>query len=156
MTWADRIVGREAVDPRSIEPHPDNWREHPGEQLETLARVIDDVGQIAPLIVSKRTRRVLNGHARLRLAIEQGLNSVEVVWVDVEEADELAVLASFDAVAQMRDVRQDRLRSLLQSERVRGFARTLHPEALDEYERRRELLSRQAAGEETPAPATRE
>lgn len=118
MSWAERIVGRGQVAPASLKPHPGNWREHPPEQLEALARILGDVGQIAPVIVSKRTNHVLNGHARLRLAIDQGLDTVEVVWVDVPEADELAVLASFDAVAMLRDVRQRRAMDLMRSTRV--------------------------------------
>ena len=109
MTWLDRIVSFEHVPPSTLRPHPENWREHPDEQLAMIKRSIDDLGQIMPLICSKRTGHVLNGHGRLQVALDQGVELVAVAWVDVDEEGELSVLASFDSVARMRTVREDRL-----------------------------------------------
>lgn len=119
IKWRDRIIGLDRVDPRSLTAHPDNVRVHPAEQMKALEQLIGDVGQIAPIIASKSTGRVLNGHARLQLALDQERSSLEVLWVDVDEVDELAVLASFDAVAAMRDVKREEWAGLLRSASVR-------------------------------------
>ena len=116
--WANRVLGREQVDPLSLKPHGGNPRLHPVAQMKALERIFSDLGQIAPLIVNKRTRTVLNGHARLRLSLEQDQKSVDVCWVDVDEDDEDAVIASFDAVGQMYSVKEQQAARLFNDARV--------------------------------------
>jgi len=109
----------EEVDPRSLEAHEGNWRLHPEKQLEILERLLGDLGQIGAIVASQRTRRVLNGHARLRIAIEREVPSVLVQWVDLSPDEEDSVLATFDAVAGMRTTREDRWARLLRRDEVK-------------------------------------
>lgn len=121
--WADRTAEMEEVDPSTLREHPDNWRLHSDEQLAILSRILGDLGQIGGIIASKRSRLVLNGHARLRLAIDQGVRRVLVQWVDVTEEEERRVLATFDSVAAMRDTRKEQLLKLVEDEEVARLSR---------------------------------
>jgi len=114
-----RLGEVEEVDPHTLREHQRNWRVHPAKQLEILERLLGDLGQIGAIIASKWTRTVLNGHARLRIALETDQPSVLVQWVDVTQEEEDVVLASFDAVGAMRTTREDRLMKLMESDHVR-------------------------------------
>ena len=108
-----RIVGSDVVDARELTPHPDNWRTHPVEQLLALETAIERVGWVDEVIVSKRTGRVLNGHARVAIALREGSDHlVPVSYVDLDENEELEVLATFDALTSMAAAEPDRTESL--------------------------------------------
>lgn len=113
--WRNRIVGYEEVDPRTLKPHEQNWRTHPGEQRVAMAGILDDVGVADAIKVSKRTGRILDGHLRHDLAIREGERTVPVLWLDVSEAEERKILATHDAVAGLAGIDQDNLDSLLSS-----------------------------------------
>jgi hypothetical protein len=59
---------------------------------------------MAPIVVSERTQRVLDGHLRHALAIRHGITLLDAVFVDVDEDGELLVLATFDAVGFMAEL----------------------------------------------------
>jgi len=54
--------------------------------------------------VSENSGRVLNGHARLELALETGQARVGVTFVDVTEEEEAWILATYDAIGRMAGV----------------------------------------------------
>lgn len=70
-----------------------NARVHGQRNIEAIRTSVRRFGFVSPLVVNRRDRRVLGGNARLMVAREMGLESVPVVWVDLEmrEADALAI-----------------------------------------------------------------
>lgn len=111
--WANRIVGQDTVDPSTLNPNPENWREHPASQRAALADVLGAVGWIDQVIVNKRTGRMIDGHLRVHLAVEQGETSIPVMYVDLNEDEERMVLASFDAITSLATTNADKLTELL-------------------------------------------
>ena len=65
------------------------------------------------MIVNRQTGHVLNGHLRVNLAIEHGEREVDVIYVDLTEAEERLVLATFDQAAKGATVNGDPLGALL-------------------------------------------
>jgi hypothetical protein len=112
-TWRSRIVREADVDPTTLQPNPRNWRLHPDSQRGALDAVLGEVGWVQRLIVNERTGHVVDGHARLELAVERGEPSVPVIYVDLDEAEEALVLASLDPLAAMAEMDGERLGALL-------------------------------------------
>ena len=112
-TWRNRIVGHADVDPAKLVKHPANWRIHPAEQTKALNAVLDEVGWVQNVIVSKHTSRIVDGHARVAAAIARGEKSVPVVLVELTEAEEKKILAVLDPTAAMAGMDEQKLRELL-------------------------------------------
>jgi site-specific DNA-methyltransferase (adenine-specific) len=112
-TWSNRIVGHADVPPDQLLANPENWRKHPTFQRKALAGVLSDVGVVQSVIVNKRTGRLVDGHLRVELALEQGQPTVPVVYVDLSEADELKILATIDPVSGLAETDREALASVL-------------------------------------------
>ena len=57
-------------------------------EYQKLRRSIETFGYIEPIIWNERTGRVVGGHQRLKVLLEQGREDIEAVVVDLEEKDE--------------------------------------------------------------------
>lgn len=96
--WANRIVRYDpAVDPEQLLAHPANARIHPRVQARALIEGLSRVGWVAPVIVNERTGFVVDGHLRIGEAISAD-ETVPVAYVDLSEAEEAEVLATFDPI----------------------------------------------------------
>ena len=113
--WRNRILGAGTAAPSELVANPRNWRTHPAAQQRALAAVLDEVGWVQNVIVNKRSGFVVDGHARVALAVENGEPSIPVVWVDLSEAEEALVLASLDPLAGMATADAGKLAELLQA-----------------------------------------
>ncbi len=112
-TLKNRIVAHGTVDPNSLFPNPKNWRRHSKAQQAALAGVMDQVGWVQDVIVNRRTGRLIDGHLRVALAIERGEPSVPVLYVDLDEAEEALILATFDPIGAMAAADAPQLEQLL-------------------------------------------
>lgn len=92
----------EYVDPTDLVPDPDNPRRIDDDELERLRAGIRRFGFVVPLVVNQ-DRRIVGGHQRHRIAVDEGIGRVPVVTVDVDddEARTLNVLLN-NAQAQGR------------------------------------------------------
>lgn len=98
----DRLAGEGLVDPRELQPHPDNWRVHRDDQRESMEAALDELGNLDRLIVNRRNNRIIDGHLRHQLALERGDATVPVQWVDLDtDEEESAALALFDSLGRM-------------------------------------------------------
>jgi len=88
-------------DPRTLQPHPQNYRQHNNEQRTVFSEVLSDVGWIAPLIFNARTSTLIDGHMRRDEAIERNLDEVPVLVIDIDPARESEVLYFFDRIGMM-------------------------------------------------------
>src|ERR1700722_15600770 len=93
--WRNRIVGHGEEDPTQLLANPRNWRLHPKAQQDALAGVLEQVGWVQDVIVNKRTGFVVDGHARVALALSAG-ERVPVVYVDLSEQEEALIIATLD------------------------------------------------------------
>lgn len=102
----------EWLDPRSLTPHSENYRLHPTNQRRALERGLKTLGWLTPLVLNRRTGRLLDGHLRREEAIERGLEAVPVVVVDIPEEREHAALGIIDTVSGMA-LEDDELKSVI-------------------------------------------
>ena len=94
--------------------HELNARRHPGQQREALRGSLNAVGWIAPVIVSKRTGKLLDGHARIEEALTKDeAGRVPFVSVDVDEAEEALILGTFDPITNQATYDREALDGLL-------------------------------------------
>jgi len=111
--WRSRIVGQGQEAPDQLLANPRNWRMHPKTQLDALAGVLYPVRWVQNIIVNQRTGYVIDGHARIALAISRGEPSVPVVYVDLDENEEGIILAALDPLAGMAITDKAKLAELL-------------------------------------------
>ncbi len=111
--WRNRITGHGEEAPDQLLANPLNWRVHPKAQQDALAAVLDQVGWVQDVIVNQRTGHVVDGHARIALAISKQEPSIPVVYVDLDEDEERLILASLDPLSAMATTDHDAMRELL-------------------------------------------
>jgi len=112
--WANRIVGEAELSPADIAAHPLNWRLHPNAQQAALSGVLSEVGWVQRCIINQRTGRLVDGHLRVSLALREGVATVPVLYVDLDEREEALVLATLDPIAAMAGADAERLAALLE------------------------------------------
>ena len=100
------------MDPEQLLANPKNWRIHPKNQQDALVGVLSEVGWVQDVIVNKQTGFVVDGHARVALAIKAG-ERVPVVYVDLSEKEEALILATLDPLSAMAVKDEDLLASLV-------------------------------------------
>jgi len=94
--------------------HPLNWRGHPQTQAKALSGMLDKVGWVQDVIVNRTTGRLLDGHLRVELAAKRGAKTpLPVKWVELEEEEERAVLATLDPIGAMAIADVDVLKTLV-------------------------------------------
>jgi len=129
VTWHNAIVGYDPAYPvDQLLAHPRNPKIHPTAQTEAVKAIIARVGWLDAVKVNVRTQHVLDGHDRIKAAMQAGQPTVPVLFVDVPEADEGLVLGSFDyvgALAGTDPAVYDELLAALQDEDARLLA-SLH------------------------------
>ena len=111
--WRNRITGHGEEAPDQLLANPRNWRVHPKAQQDALSAVLDQVGWVQDVIVNQRTGHVVDGHARIALAISKQEPSIPVVYVDLDEEEERLILASLDPLSAMATTDQEMLDDLL-------------------------------------------
>lgn len=112
-TWRNRIIGSGEEAPDQLLANPANWRIHPKAQQDALAGALDAVGWVAQVLVNRRTGFVVDGHARVALALARGEPTVPVLYVDLEPEEEALVLATLDPIGAMAGRDEEKLRALL-------------------------------------------
>ena len=113
MTWRNRIIGEGEEAPDQLLANPRNARRHPQAQQAALADVLAQVGVVQRVIVNKRTGYVVDGHARIALALRSGQPTIPVVYVDLEEREEALILATLDPIGAMATYDGEALDALL-------------------------------------------
>jgi ParB-like chromosome segregation protein Spo0J len=109
-----RIVGHREEAPDNLTANPLNFRRHPKEQLNALKGSMKELGWIKTVIVNKRSGYVLDGHARVEEAIRQGLPSIPVTYVDLDENEEKLALAVLDPITELAYRDDETLKLLLE------------------------------------------
>lgn len=114
--WRNRITDSGEQAANQFLAHDLNARRHPAKQREALRGSLNAVGWVAPVIVSARTGKLLDGHARIEEALSKDENAlVPYVTVDVTEQEERVILASFDPITGLATYDREVLDALLKS-----------------------------------------
>ncbi len=112
--WKNRIVEYGEMPANQYLAHELNARRHPGKQREALIGSLNEVGWVAPVIVSARTGKLLDGHARIEETLTKDEEAmVPFVKVDVSENEERTILASFDPITGLATYDREALDALL-------------------------------------------
>lgn len=112
--FANRIVGyRPSVDPRELQPNPDNPRVHPQQQRDAIRGVLSEIGWVGTAIYNVRTGRLVDGHERQQEAIVTG-TTMPVLDVDLSPDEERLVMATFDPLAALASYDEQTLGTLLE------------------------------------------
>lgn len=111
--WSNRIVRHGTADPAQLAANPRNWRIHPQAQQDALRGVLSDVGWVQSVIVNESTGYVVDGHARIALALRTGQATVPVTYVDLTHDEEALILATLDPIAAMAVADAEQLEQLL-------------------------------------------
>lgn len=120
--WQSRIVGEGDEAPDQLLANPANFRVHPGDQAQALAGALGTLGWVTRVIVNKRTGHVIDGHLRVKLALQRGEASVPVTYVDLSEPEEQLALATLDPISAMAGTDKDMLDALLDGIEVEDAA----------------------------------
>src|SRR5579883_2442809 len=99
--WKNKIVGHDEVDPAVLVANDRNWRKHPEFQRKALRGAIGDVGFICSVTVNRRTNRIIDGHLRVDLALADGVPTIAVEYVDLDDAEEAEALATIDPLVSL-------------------------------------------------------
>lgn len=81
-------------------------------EYQKLRRSMETFGYVEPIIWNERTGRVVGGHQRLKVLLEQGREDIEAVVVDLEERDEKVLNVLLNKVKGRWDI--GKLADLLQ------------------------------------------
>ena len=111
--YRSRITGLRRVKASDLTPHPENWREHPPEQIGALEGVLGDVGFAGAVLARELPDgrlQIIDGHAR---AETMGDQEVPVLVTDLDEDEARLVLATYDPIGAMAESNGEALTALL-------------------------------------------
>ena len=98
-------------DPKELADNPENWRRHPYQQIAALKDIIAEVGWAGALLYNERTKRLIDGHARKKLAAKDG--KVPVLIGSWTEDQERKILLTLDPIAAMAEGDKGAIEKLL-------------------------------------------
>jgi ParB-like chromosome segregation protein Spo0J len=102
------------VKTESVVPNPRNPNQHPDDQIELLAKIIDAQGWRNPIVVSDRSGFITKGHGRLLAAQHLGKTLVPVDVQHYEnEAAEHADLIADNRIAELSEMDRGALAELI-------------------------------------------
>lgn len=113
MSFKNRIVGEGDEAPDSLLANPLNFRRHPQFQQDALKGVLNEVGFVQRVIVNRRTNQIVDGHARVEIALRENQPTIPVLYVDLSESEEALVLATLDPIGALATQDDAALRALL-------------------------------------------
>lgn len=96
VAFKSRIVGEGEEDPTQLLANPLNWRVHPNFQKEGVRDALKEIGFIQRVIVNKTTGHLVDGHLRVSIAMEEGLDAIPVEYVELTIEEEKKALATLD------------------------------------------------------------
>ncbi len=99
--------------PAELAENPANWRRHPEAQINALSDVLSEVGWAGACLYNERTQRLIDGHARKKVALDQGAERIPVLVGSWDEETERKILATLDPLASMAEADVVKLDALL-------------------------------------------
>jgi len=78
----------ELIDPKKLKHHPKNRNNHPDDQIDRLAKILNYQGWRYAIKVSKKSGFITSGHGRVITAIKNKWKQVPVVYQDYDDEDQ--------------------------------------------------------------------
>ena len=97
-----------------------NPRKISGEAYGGLGASIDRFGLLLPIVWNERSGNIVGGHQRYRQLIEKGEESTEVVVVDFDETEEIALNIALNSGTLRGDFSEDASAMLERASKVTG------------------------------------
>ncbi len=102
------------MNPKDLVGNPRNPNQHPKDQIELLAHIIQSQGWRAPITVSNQSGYVVRGHGRLAAALNFGAESVPVDYQNyANEAEEWADLIADNRLAELSEIDNTKIADLI-------------------------------------------
>jgi hypothetical protein len=140
------------VDPKTLNPHELNWRQHPPYQTEVVSELIEKHGWIVPLVANRISGRLIDGHDRRKIAISKGIPAVPVIVGSWPVEQEPEILASLDPSAMLAQGDPEALHRLMQQLADPAPVIKQLIDSVAEGAGVLEMLEQRAAGTAEPAP----
>jgi DNA modification methylase len=99
--------------PGELADNPRNWRRHPARQIAALRDAIAEVGWAGACLFNERTGRMIDGHLRRQMALDQGRTQIPVLIGSWDEATEAKILATLDPIGALAEADAAQLEALL-------------------------------------------
>lgn len=99
--------------PAELAENPANWRTHPAAQIDALTGAIAEVGWAGACLFNERTNRLVDGHARRKVAIDQRTDKIPVLVGNWTDEQEKKILATLDPLSAMAEANKEKLDALL-------------------------------------------
>lgn len=102
------------TDPRTLTPHPRNYRKHPQSQLRHIIDSIETHGFYRNVVVAKDLT-ILAGHGVTEAALQMGLTKIPVIKMDIDPEDPRAIklLTGDNEISNLSEVNDRLLTELL-------------------------------------------
>lgn len=100
----------EVVEIDGIKPHPDNPRRGDVEAIRASIRANQFFGAV---LVQRSTRRILAGEHRWRAAKAEGMATIPVLWVDVDDDKALRILLADNRGSDLAGYDEEKLAAML-------------------------------------------
>jgi ParB-like chromosome segregation protein Spo0J len=110
---SDKPLRLEWRPPAELTENHLNFRTHPDSQIAALTDVIGEVGWAGVCLLNEKTGRLLDGHARRKVAIAEGVAEVPVLIGSWSEEQERLILATFDTISAQATIDEAKLTELL-------------------------------------------
>jgi hypothetical protein len=95
-----------------------NPRKIAADEFAGLRRSLRRFGPVEPVVVNRRTRRIVGGHQRIKAAKAEGWESFPVIWVDLDEAGEKQLNLALNRISGEWD--EEKLREVIASLQLEG------------------------------------
>jgi ParB-like chromosome segregation protein Spo0J len=101
-----------SVELSKLQRHPANPRIGP---VDAIAESIEANGFFGALVVQSSTGYILIGNHRAEAAAREGITTLPVLWVDVDDERAMRIMLADNRIAELARWADDGLRDLLQS-----------------------------------------
>lgn len=113
MSLKNKIVNFATVNPSELQEHPLNFRVHPKQQIEGMSGILDEIGWLDAIKVNVNTGTIVDGHMRLRIALEKQEEEVPVIYLDLTEEEEKKALLTINPIATFAKENSDKIQQLI-------------------------------------------
>jgi hypothetical protein len=112
--WRNRVVGFVQKPASQFTANALNFRRHPNVQREAFRGLVSEIGFAGAVLENVRTGNLIDGHLRIEEALSvDDQTPIPCVQVDLSEAEERLLLASYDPLSAMATVDKEVLDTLL-------------------------------------------
>lgn len=114
VAWRNRVVGFTQKPASQFHANALNFRRHPNAQREAFRGLVSEIGFAGAVLENVRTGNLIDGHLRIEEALSvDDETPIPCVQVDLTDAEEKLLLASYDPLSAMATVDKEVLDSLL-------------------------------------------